>query len=86
MAMRKQRDLPVPNGSVIVWMAGIVLGAGAGIVLVYHLLLASHAVASTTLPPPSAVAQMAPAPKAITAEEIRTEHAQALQDAMKPKG
>lgn len=88
MAMRKRRrELPVPNGSAIVWMAGVVLGAGAGIVLVYHMLLASHAAASTPLAAPTAIVQpatLADAPKAMTKDEIRSEHAQALQDAMQP--
>lgn len=79
MAMRKrQREMTVPSGSLIVWMAGLVVGAGAGIVLVYHLLLASHADAA---PPLRDVSVVAPALKA---SDMRDEHAQALREAMKP--
>ena len=88
MAMRKrQREMPAPSGSVIVWMAGLVFGAGAGIVLVYHMLLASHAAATRPLRDDVTLAAPAPAPArtaAGAASEMRQEHAQALQDAMKP--
>ena len=79
MAMRKrQRDMTVPSGSLIVWMAGLVIGAGAGIVLVYHLLLASHAEATQPLRQVTTVAAPAPKPG-----DMRNEHAQALREAMK---
>ena len=87
MAMTKRRrEVSAPSGSLIVWMAGLVMGAGAGIVLVYHMLLASHSVATHRLHA-SAFARQAPmvatglkdAPK-----ELNQEHAQALLAAMKP--
>ena len=65
----------------IVWMAGLVIGAGIGVVLVYHMLLARHA--ETTRPFHDRVTAPVSA-AALTTDEIRKKHAQALQDAMKP--
>ena len=87
MAMtRRRREVAAPSGSLIVWMAGLVLGAGAGIVLVYHMLLASHSVTTRPLHV-SAFARQAPIVATVPKDALRglnREHAQALLAAMKP--
>jgi len=49
--MSKRASAPQPaasNGSIIIWLAGLVFGVSAGLLMVYHFLMADHAAA--TLP------------------------------------
>lgn len=91
MAMTKgRRDVAPPSGSLIVWMAGLVLGAGAGVLFIYHTLLASHSIATRPLHQsafaarPVATGAPSPAAQEIIKAQIGREHEQALQAAMKP--
>jgi hypothetical protein len=46
---------PVTVGvSLLIWLAGLVFGLGAGTVFVYHLLSSSHASQAAPLPAPPA--------------------------------
>lgn len=73
MARRAARPMPEPKGSLLIWLAGLVFGVGAGIVLVYHLLLASQA-GDVPLEVSAAVAQPNPT-------SLDSAHAEALRAA-----
>lgn len=66
-----------PNGSIVMWLAGLVFGISAGLLLIYHLLLSSRAA-----PLPAAMARAAPAgPARAGAQSMHSVHREALQDA-----
>lgn len=66
-----------PNGSIVMWLAGLVLGISAGLLITYHLLLSSRAA-----PLPLAMAGTAPAGLVRAgASSTHSVHREALRDA-----
>ncbi|MDO9490165.1 MAG: hypothetical protein Q7J32_17470 [Sphingomonadaceae bacterium] len=75
-----------PSGSIIIWLAALVFGVSAGLLLVYHFLMASRSVSTR----PIEVAEAAPvAPKRPTlakAAAVSSAHSAAMKEALKSEG
>jgi hypothetical protein len=83
MASRNARQAAVPaSASLVIWLAGLVFGVSAGLLLVYHFLTSSRNV--DTLPIDSATA--APAQErhlGAATRGVDTAHSEALKAALK---
>lgn len=77
-----------PSGSIIIWLAGLVFGISAGLLLVYHFLMASRSTSTV----PIEVAQTVPAAKApkgptlASASSVNSAHLAAMKEALKKDG
>lgn len=87
----KKVQVPVrtgPSGSIIIWLAGLVFGVSAGLLLVYHFLMASRSVATR----PIEVAAAAPVaakrkPTLLTnASAVTSAHSAAMKEALRHEG
>lgn len=77
-----------PSGSIIIWLAGLVFGISAGLLLVYHFLMASRSTSTVPIevaqPVPAAKAKKAPTLAA--ASSVNSAHLAAMKEALKKDG
>ncbi len=75
-----------PSGSIIIWLAGLVFGVSAGLLLIYHFLMASRSVSTR----PIEVAEAAPVtpkrPTLASATAVNSAHSAAMKEALKSDG
>lgn len=75
-----------PSGSIIIWLAGLVFGVSAGLLLIYHFLMASRSVSTRPIDVAEA-APVAPARPTLTrATAVSSAHNAAMKEALKPEG
>lgn len=75
-----------PSGSIVIWLAGLVFGVSAGLLLVYHFLMASRTNSAVSID----VAQAAPIAqpqqaKLAAAHDVSSAHSEAMKAALKPE-
>jgi len=76
-----------PSGSIIIWLAGLVFGVSAGLLLVYHFLMASRSVATRPIEVAAAAPVAAKKPTMLTnANAVTSAHSAAMKEALKSEG
>lgn len=76
-----------PSGSIIIWLAGLVFGISAGLLLVYHFLMASRS--TSTVPIEVVEAPVAKVQKShvlAAAASVNSAHSAAMKEALKKDG
>lgn len=81
----KRAGTPRPaaaNGSIIIWLAGLVFGVSAGLLMVYHFLMASHAASTVPIDgTPGALRSTSVA----EAKTVNAAHTAAMKQALKAR-
>jgi hypothetical protein len=88
MQIKKMRG-PVrsgPSGSIVIWLAGLVFGVSAGLLLIYHFLMASRSVSTRPIETAEAAPVTAKRPVLAKAAAVDSAHNAALKEALKSEG
>lgn len=75
-----------PGGSIIIWLAGLVFGVSAGLLLIYHFLMASRSVATRPIEVAEAAPVIAKRPVLAKPTAVTSAHSAAMKEALKAEG